>query len=313
MLDTQEKNMKLIKNILVVMDSSSDHQAALVQAINIAEKTSASIELFLVAYNSQFVSHWNFNQAQLDDLQKEYLASKTRWLETYVSEIKALNLVVNIDVVWHADVSCAVLAKVSSTEVSLVIKSTKQDSTINKIFFTPSDWQLLEHCKVPLLLTKNVSDYSYQNIMAAVDPEKAHDKAERLDTKILQAGLAMAELFDGEVHVCHCYQPIGIELWQGMSSVGMDHSLVNGDFNDYSDAIKHHHKAAFDELLIGYDFDEHLIHLVAGSAEYELPELVKAQQVDLLIMGMGNNGKFIGNTIEKVLDNVGCDILSIKA
>tara|TARA_B100000809_G_scaffold140667_1_gene138222 strand:- start:1825 stop:1959 length:135 start_codon:yes stop_codon:yes gene_type:complete len=43
--------MRLIKNILVVMDSASDHQATLVQAINIAEKTSASIELFLVVYN----------------------------------------------------------------------------------------------------------------------------------------------------------------------------------------------------------------------------------------------------------------------
>ncbi|PKI16534.1 universal stress protein [Colwellia sp. 12G3] len=304
--------MRLIKNILVVMDSTSDHQAALVQAINIAEKTSASIELFLVAYNSQFVSHWNFNQTQLEALQKEYLASKVRWLETYVSEVKALNIVVNIDVVWHCDVSCAVLAKVASTDVSLVIKSTKQDSIINKIFFTPSDWQLLEHCKVPLLLTKNISDYSYHKIMAAVDPEKTHDKTERLDTNILQAGLVMAELFDGELQVCHCYQPIGIELWQGMSSVGMDHSLVNGDFNDYSDAIKHHHKVIFDELLKDYEFTEKSTHLVAGSAEYELPDLVKSCQIDLLVMGMGNNGKFIGNTIEKILDNVECDILSIK-
>ena len=304
--------MRLIKNILVVMDSMSDHQAALVQAINIAEKTSAGIELFLVVYNSQFVSHWNFNQAQLDALKQEYIASKTRWLETYLTEVKALNLVANIDDVWHSDVSCAVLAKVASADVSMVIKSTKQDSTINKIFFTPGDWQLLEHCKVPLLLTKNISNYSYQNIMAAVNPEKTPDKAEGSDTKILEAGLVMAELFDGQIHVSHCYQPIGVELWQGMSSVGMDHSLVNGDFNDYSDAIKHHHKIIFDELLRDYAFDEELTHLVAGSAEYELPELVKSYQIDLLVMGMGNNGKFIGNIIEKILDNVECDILSIK-
>jgi universal stress protein E len=304
--------MKLIKNILVVMDSSSNKQAALVQAIKIAEKTSASIELFLVAYNSQCVSHCNFDQTQLDELKKEYLASKTRWLQTYVPEIKALNIVVSIDVVWHTDVSCAVLAKVADTDASMVIKSTKQDSIINKIFFTPSDWQLLEHCKIPLLLTKNIKEYPYQRIMAAVDPEKTHNKAEKLDTKILQASLLMSELFDSQTHVCHCYQPIGIELWQGMSSVGVDHSLVNGDFNDYSETIKYHHKAAFDQLLSCYTFDETLTHLVAGLAECELPELVTAHQIDLLVMGMGNNGKFIGNTIEKILDNVECDILSIK-
>lgn len=304
--------MKAIKSILVVMDSSSDHQAALVQAINIAEKTSASIELFLVAYNNHFVSHWNFNQAQLDALQKEYLASKVRWLETYLPEVKALDIVVNIDVVWHSDASCAVLAKVSSTDASMVIKSTQKDSTINKIFFTPSDWQLLEHCSVPLLLTKSMNEHSYHNIMAAVDPEKTNDKGEKVDSKILQAGEDMAELFDGQAHVCHCYQPIGIELWQGMSSVVMDHNLVKGNFNDYSEAIKNHHKAVFDELLSSFTFDEKLTHLVSGSAEYELPELVKEHQVDLLVMGMSNNGKFIGNTIEKILDNVECDILSIK-
>jgi len=304
--------MKLIKNILVVMDSCSDHQAALVQAIKIAEKTSASIELFLVVYNSQCVSHWNLEQAQLDDLQNEYIASKVRWLETYIPEIKALNIVVTSDVVWHTNLSCAVLAKVASTDTSMVIKSTKQDSIINKIFFTPSDWQLLEHCPVPLLLTKNIKEYSYQRIMAAVDPEKTHDKAEKLDSKILQASLVMSELFDSQTHVCHCYQPIGIELWQGMSSVGMDHTLINGDFNDYSEAIKHHHKVAFEDLLKDYDFDEKSTHLVAGSAEFELPDLVKTEQVDLLVMGMANNGKFIGNLVEKILDNVDCDILSLK-
>ena len=146
--------MQLINKVLVVMDSSSDHQPALVQAINIAKKTSASIELLLVAYNSEFVSHWNFNQAQSEALQKEYLASKLRWLETYLPEVKPLGIEVYMDVVWHADVSCAVLAKIESNGASLVIKSTKQNSTINKIFFTPCDWQLLEHCPVPLLLTK---------------------------------------------------------------------------------------------------------------------------------------------------------------
>jgi universal stress protein E len=304
--------VKLIKTILVVMDSCSNQQASLVQAIKIAQKTSASLELFLVVYNRQCVGHYNFDQTQLDELKNEYLASKVRWLETYVPEIKALNVVVTIDVVWHADVSCAVLAKVSNGDVSMVIKSTKQDSIINKIFFTPSDWQLLEHCPVPLLLTKNIKQYPYHNIMAAVNPEKTLNTADKLDTKILQASLVMSELFDSQTHVCHCYQPIGVELWQGMSSVGMDHSLVNGDFNDYSEAIKCHHKSAFDELLSGYTFDKKLTHLVAGLAECELPELVTSHQVDLLVMGMGNNGKFIGNTIEKILDNVECDILSIK-
>jgi len=304
--------MKTIKHILVIMDPKSDHQPALVQAIKIAKKLSATVELFVVAYDSNFVSHWNFNKEQLAGLQKEYVSSKLRWLETYVTEAEMQGVHTKLDVIWHAGFSSAVVAKVASSNVSLVIKSTKQYSTLKKIFFTPSDWQLLEHCPVPLLLTKSLSVVSYDQVMAAVDPGKNNEKPEDLDAKILSVTMTMADLFDASAHVCHCYQPIGIELWQGMSSVGMDHSLVNGDFSDYSDAIKHHHQVAFEQLLSDYDFDKNSSHLVAGSAEFELPELVKANHVDLLVMGMANNGKFIGNTVEKILDNVDCDILSLK-
>jgi len=304
--------MKTIKHILVIMDPKSDHQPALVQAIKIAKKLSATVELFVVAYDSNFVSHWNFNKEQLAGLQKEYVSSKLRWLETYVTEAEMQGVHTKLDVIWHAGFSSAVVAKVASSNVSLVIKSTKQYSTLKKIFFTPSDWQLLEHCPVPLLLTKSLSVVSYDQVMAAVDPGKNNEKPEDLDAKILSVTMTMADLFDASAHVCHCYQPIGIELWQGMSSVGMDHSLVNGDFSDYSDAIKHHHQVAFEQLLSDYDFDKKSTHLVAGSAEFELPELVKTNHVDLLVMGMGNNGKFIGNTVEKILGNVECDILSLK-
>ncbi|MEI6894498.1 MAG: universal stress protein [Colwellia sp.] len=302
--------MQLIKRILVVMDDSTDHQASLVQAIKIAEKTSASIELFLVVYKNQLISHWLFNEAQQKVIKNEYLATKLRWLETYAAEVMLLDINVSIDVVWHTDMSCAILAKIAANNTSMVIKSTKQDSTISKIFFTPSDWQLLEHCSVPLLLTKNVSETSYNQVMAAVDPEK--NQAKSLDGDVLQAGLAMAELFDGQVHVCHCYEPIGAELWQGITAVEMENTLDNGDYNVYTDAIKQHHSVAFTQLLSDYAFDETLIHLVAGSAVDEIPAVVKAHDVDLLVMGMSNNGKYMGNTIEKILDNIECDVLSIK-
>ncbi len=80
----------------------------------------------------------------------------------------------------------------------------------------------------------------------------------------------------------------------------------------YNKAIKHHYQVAFEKLLSDYDFDLGSSHLVAGSAEFELPELVKPNKVDLLVMGMANNGKFIGNLVGKLLDNVDCDILSLK-
>lgn len=304
--------MKLIDNILVIMDASTEYQASLVQAIKIAKQTSATIDLFLVAYNTDFISHFGLNQTQLDSAKKEYLATKTRWIKTYATEVKALDINVNIDVVWHSDVSNAILAKVGGKDYSIVIKSTKQDSLIDKIFFTPSDWHLLEHCSAPVLLTKKAENSSYQQIMSAINPYIDQYDDAKLDNEILKANLAMANLFGGKSHVCHCYDPKNAELWQNMSKIGLCDSLDHSDFNNGKNEIEKKTKTIFEKLLIDFTFDESLIHIVEGCPVDEIPELVKSEKVDLLVMGMCNNGKYIGNTIEKVLDNVECDLLSIK-
>lgn len=305
--------MNSINHILVIMNPSSDQQPALIQALKVAQQTSASIELCAIVYNNSFISHFNFNKSQLAELQQEYVNTKMRWLETYRQQVEAMGIAVTLDVTWHPNLSGAVAEKLTNKEVSLVVKSTKQYSSIKKVFFTPSDWQLLEHCTVPLLLTKSLDDTPYKNLMAAVDPDNTHDKPRDLDNHLISAATELADLFKADTHISHCYQPIGVELWQGLSAVGMESSVANDAFNDYSEGIKQHHKTLFKTLLADYQFEDAFIHLTAGNAEAKLPELVKQHEIDLLVMGMSNNGQIIGNLIERVIDNVPCDILSLRA
>ncbi len=309
--------MKAIKHILVVMDPMCEQQPALARAISIAKQTSATVELFLVAYNRQLVNHWTFDAEQLALLQKEYLASQLRWLETYVNDVVGQGLTVNLDVQWHKDIATAVLDKTEQVSADMVFKSTHQHPRLNRLFFTPTDWRLLQHCHVPLLLAKPLKEAdkftAYQIIMAAVDPVNANDKPANLDKAILDASVAFTALFSADIHITHCFQPVGLELWQGMSSVGMDQSIPMVDFNEYQKSIENYHQKSLDELVKDYGFDDSSLHLVSGEVEFELAELVQNTHVDLLVMGMGDNVGFIGNTVEKILDNVHCDILSVKA
>ncbi|MCW8832561.1 MAG: universal stress protein [Colwellia sp.] len=313
--------MKAIKHILVVMDPMREQQPALTRAISLAKLTSANIELFLVVYNKQLVSHWTFDAEQLALLRKDYLSSKLRWLETYVNEVVEQGLMVKLDIKWHKNIATAVLDKAEQVSADIVIKSTHQHPTLNKLFFTPTDWRLLQQCHKPLLLVKSPTDTlsnhveqtsNYKVIMAAVDPAKAHDKPAGLGKVIIDASAGLAALFEANIHVSHCYQPVGIEMWQGMSSVGMDQSLPMMDFKEYQQSIEDYHQKLFDELVDDYGFEYSSLHLVSGEVEFELAELVQKKQVDLLVVGMGDNVGFTGNTVEKILDNVHCDILSVK-
>ena len=58
------------------------------------------------------------------------------------------------------------------------------------------------------------------------------------------------------------------------------------------------------------------VHLVNGRAGEEIPELVRQEGIDLLVMGTvcrtGVAGFFIGNTAETVLAQVDCSVLSVK-
>jgi len=304
--------MKTIERILVVVDHMTDHQPAISKAIYLAKQSSASIELFLVVYSSQLVSHWSFDKKQMKAMKDEYIASKFRWLETYLSDVVAQGLTVKLDVCWHKNFVEAVLEKSESSNADLVVKSTHQHPSFNKIFFTPSDWQLLQQSNAPLLLVKKQTKSHYKTIMAAVNPTKDEGKEAGLDNTILDTSIGLVALCEASIHICHCYQPLGFELWQGMSSVGMEQSVASPSFEEYQQGIKEHHQKLFDELLEDFGFDEYSTHLVEGEVEYELPQLVDKYQTDLLVVGMGNEVKFFGNSVENILDNVHCDILSVK-
>lgn len=308
--------MKEIKHVLVVMDPMCEQQPALTRAISLAKQTSATIELFLVVYNRTLVNHWIFDPEQLAILQKEYVASQLRWLETYVNDVVAQGLAVKIDIKWQKDIVTAVLDKATEVDADMVMKSTHQHPTLNKLFFTPTDWRLLQYCHVPLLLAKSSTEASisdaYKIIMAAVDPVKSNNKPANLAKAIIDASVELTVLFDADIHVSHCFQPVGIELWQGMSTVGMDQSMPMMDFKEYQQSIEDYHKRLLDELVKGYGFEDSTLHLVSGEVEFELETLTQENQVDLLVMGMGDKVGFIGNTVENILDNVHCDILSVK-
>jgi len=58
------------------------------------------------------------------------------------------------------------------------------------------------------------------------------------------------------------------------------------------------------------------IHLLKGNAETLIPLLAKRKRIELIVMGTvcrtGIEGLFIGNTAEKVLQQVDCSVLTVK-
>ena len=301
-----------IKHILVDMDPVNEQQPALTRAITLAKKFDASIELFLVVYNSSLMVEWFFDSEQLEKVKLAYLKTKQRWLDTYVSQVADAKIPVSVDVRWHKPIYEGINKKVKESKADLVIKSTHRHPAINKIFFTPNDWQLLKSCPVPLILTKRDCSDEYSNIMAAVDPTQSHGKPEGLDKVILDTTIDLSKTLSATAHVTHCYEPISSKMWQGVGANSPGLGLSFDEYEDYFDQLQTFQNEQFTNILSNYNFDEEDKHLESGDAVNLLPELVDKNNIDLLIMGTTYRTGLLGSTAEKILDNIHCDIMAVK-
>ncbi len=310
--------MSSIKKILVDLDPTREQQPALHRAIYLAKEFDATLTLFLVTYNRGLVSNLFFDSEQLEAAKKGYVNSQKKWVDSFLNEAVNQGVKVDVDVVWAKPIYEAINAKAESGNYDLVIKSTHSHPTINKIFFTPNDWQLLKTCKKPLILAKENGVSSYQNIMAAIDPSNRHEHSEQLDPLILTTARSFSNALNAKPHAVHCYDPIAFQMWTDIGvgmGVGMgpaDFSMGQENYDQYIEQLKKDNQQTFNKAIAEVDFPSDNLHLEEGYPEQILPSVVKKQKIDLIVMGTSYHSGLIGSTVEKILDDVDCDVLAVK-
>lgn len=310
--------MSKIRKILVDLDPTRELQPALDRAIYLAKEFDAALTLFLVAYNRGLISNLFFNSEQLEAAKQGYLNSQKKWVDSYLSDAVNQGVKVDVDVVWAKPIYEAINKKAESGNYDLVIKSTHNHPTINKIFFSPNDWQLLKTCKKPLILAKENGVNSYQNIMAAIDPSNRHEHSEELDPRILTTARSFSELLKAKPHAIHCYDPIAFQMWTDIGvgmGVGMgpaDFSMGQDNYDQYIEQLKKDNQKTFEDAIAEVEFPSASLHLEEGYPEQILPSVIKKENIDLIVMGTSYHSGLIGSTVEKILDEVECDVLAVK-
>ncbi|WP_196138108.1 universal stress protein [Aliikangiella sp. G2MR2-5] len=310
--------MQSLDRILVCLDPDREEQPALAKAIYLAKEFDSHIELFLAVYNRGLVSNLFFSSEEFEAAKQGFINSQKRWLTTYQEEVAKEGIGCDIDIVWHKPLYEAVIQKAKESKAQLVIKSTHHHPTINKVFFTPNDWQLLKACPVPLILAKKETGPAYSNIFAAIDPSHHHDKPEQLDSHIVSNAVSLSNKLGGKVKVGHCYDPIGYQLWSDIGfgmGVGMgptDFTMGEENYEAYVEQLHKTQKEAFDKIVAPFSLPDGDKVLEEGYPETLLPEMVERFDIDLLVLGNVYHSGLVGSTSEKILDQVNCDVLSIN-
>lgn len=310
--------MQSVSKILVCLDPNRDEQPALDRAIYLAKAYNAAVELLLVTYNRELITNLFFNSDKLEAAKQAYIDSRKRWVESYLNEYESTQIDLTYKVLWHKPLYEAVIARAKEINADLVIKSTHHHPFVNKVFFTPNDWQLLKSCPVPLILAKTSDSLTYRKIMAAVDLDDSSDKPKTLNSLIIKSSLELAETIDADCHVTHCYAPIAYQLWSDIG-VGMgigigptDFSVGEENYNRYIKELEQGLDEGLANVVKPFQISDDKVHLIEGYPENLLPRLVDEFDIDLLSLGTVYHSGLVGSTAEKILDLVNCDILSVN-
>lgn len=296
-------------NILVFINPSQEFQPALARAVHIAKKEKdAKITLFLCCYDLSYEMTSLISSDERQAMQKSVIKENRGWLATVAAPYQENGLQIDKQVVWHNRPFQAAILEVLKGGYDLVIKSTHQHSKLSAILFTPTDWNLLRKCPVPVLLVKHQEWPKNGNILCAIDCKSIQDEDHhQLNEQVLNEADAMSEIVDANVHIVNAYPnpPMNIML-----------ELPEFDPINYEDGLKKFHQKTLNEYARNHNIPEQQTHLGQGLPEDVISEVAHKIDAELVILGtVGRSGlgaTLLGHTAEQVIDNLDCDLLALK-
>lgn len=221
------------------------------------------------------------------------------------------DLRVEVQVDWDYPAHEAVIRRAVAIGADLVVGEAHHHARIARPFLQNTDWELIRQCPIPLLLLKNGRRYRNPVILAAVDPFHAGDKPASLDKALLAAGAQLADHLGGTLHLMHAWLPM-TALVPTAASAPVPIYLPD----DVEAEHEKQTRKAFDQLAARAGIKPAARHLVLGSVTESMEAVTKRCRASIVVMGAisrrGLQRLVIGNTAERMLGHLDCDLLVVK-
>jgi universal stress protein E len=305
---------KQLRHILVAIGSLRHApKNELHKAAALAKASRASIELFhAIDEPDPGRSYPETATKGATDSQRAAMVAKNQGrLERFAEDKSLHNVKVTCTAVWDHPPYDAIVRRALATRADLVVVAAHGHRFGARLLLRNTDWELIRHCPVPLLLVKSRRRYQKPVVMAAVDPFHAHAKPADLDARLLGEASQFAQLLHGSMHVFHAFLPLSnVNAFAAAtaSPVMLPPAVVEEHRQQIGSAIY--------RLAEGAGIPRTRRHLQMGDVASEMSRLTHRIRADLVVMGAVSRSAlarlFIGNTAERVLDKLSCDVLIVK-
>ena len=286
--------MKPIRRILfAVKDPSARSQPGMDKAITCARRLGATLELFHALSSPVFLEIQPLTGATLAATKREARAQAQRRLEQLAARARKQDVTAICAVEWDYPPHEAIVRRALHSGADLIIAECHKGRRAAPWLIYLTDWELVRTSHVPVLLIRNARAWRERPvILAAVDPSHARSKPVRLDSQIATEAERLADELSGNLHLMHANFPVMI-----------------GPANTQR-------QRAFARFAKTHWIPRSRRHLVDDDPAHAIPAVAKKLGADVVVMGAvarsGLKRIFIGNTAERVLGALPCDVLVVK-
>jgi universal stress protein E len=301
--------MHPVKHILLaIKDPAAPPTAAINKAIQLASAFGASLELFH-SITSHVYAGMDLGREDIEALREDRLARQQARLDALARRGREAGIPTVTSVEWDYPPHEAVMRQALKCKADLIVAECHQSRHVAPLLLHVTDWELLRYSPVPVLLVKNRRPYAKPVILAAVDPTHANAKPSRLDSEILAAASAVERALKGTLHVMHSFVPIPGDVQPSeLLAADATHRLET--------RARAHARSRLEKALGNVKIGRGRRHLASAHPINAIPTLARKIRSDIVVMGAisrtGLKRLLIGNTAERIIDDLPCDILVVK-
>ncbi len=296
------------KSIMVAV-AADGAPAAIARARHLAERARASVELYAVAPPAPgYLGRTpRAMLAATEGRVREY----ERTLDAAARPLRRARLAVRCTVEVGADPAASIVARARQTGADCVLIQAHRHAALARVLLSQTDFDLIRLCPVPLLIVKGRRPADGRAVLAALDPWHSAGKPRSLDRQIVAAAHGMARLTDGAVHAAHVFSPL-LAFVPDSTFAPVALPLATSESRRYAASTRR----SFLALCERYGIAARRAHAVLGDPAFVLPSMARELRAGLVVMGAVSRSVvarlLVGNTAERVLDALPCDVLIVK-
>jgi universal stress protein E len=200
--------VKKFKRILVaVKNPDARRQEPVAKAVDLARQLGASVQLFHALSTQAFFEVKGLRSNSMPALRREVLERRRARLEVMAAAARRDGVRADVSIGWDHPPHEAILRAARGQGADLIVVAAHEGSRTGSWFLRLTDWELLRHSPVPVLVLRSTRRWKRPTVLAAVDPSHARAKPAKLDPEIVAQAKTLARALGGRVELVHANRP----------------------------------------------------------------------------------------------------------